>query len=393
MSGVSAQRPGSILFALVFGSVAIGGSVAHAQKSPLAAAAYGRAQEHLVGSRFAEAANEMEVAVRFEPRFALGWYVLASASRRAGQCDRAVAAYRRYAVLRPAEADPHFGIGLCLQQVGDREGAMAAFRRYVAADTRVASRAFVEIARKNLTALETASPVAPAKPSPAVVEARHLHDQGRADEALVRLQAAVAADPKSVDARAELGHGLVSARRTREAIAPLQAAVKLAPASATAWYDLAFALREDGQTAAAVDAYRRYITLRPEDPDAHYGLGRTLALLGRNDEALAAFRTYTAMEKRASERRWIKKAEEEITRLEGARRPAAGSAPHEARATTSAKSHDATVHTPTAPPPLPAIPPVAPTAPLPLPPASVAPPPARPAAPAHVPPPPPAGHH
>jgi Flp pilus assembly protein TadD len=342
------------------------------------------------------------VAVRFEPRFALGWYVLASASRRAGQCDRAVAAYRRYAELRPSEADPHFGIGLCLKQVGDQAGAMAALKRYIAADTRTTSRGFVETARKTLAAMETAGPAPASKPSPALVEARQLRDQGRPDDALSRLQAAVAADPRSVEAHAELGHGLVSARRTREAIAPLQTAVKLAPATATAWYDLAFALREDGKTAAAVNAYRRYVTLRPDDPDAHYGLGRTLALLGRNDEALAAFRTYTAMERRPTERRWVRKAEDEITRLEGARRPGVAPAA-EPRAATSPKPHAQHAPAPTTPPAAPTTPPAAPTsppaaptsppmapksppvvpgAPLALPPASVAPaPPARSAAP------------
>lgn len=381
MSVVSAQRIGSLLFGIIaFGIVATSASAAHAQKSPLAAAAYGRAQGHLVGSRFADAASEMEVAVRFEPRFALGWYGLASASRRAGQCDRAVAAYRRYGELRPAEADPHFGIGLCLQQVGDREGAITAFRRYVAADTRAASRPFVEVARKNLAALEADRPAAAPTPSPALAEARKLRDQGRGEDALGRLQAAIAANPKSVEAHTELGHGLVAGRRTRDAIAPLQTAVKLAPATATAWYDLAFALREDGQTAAAVDAYRRYITLRPEDPDAHYGLGRTLTLLGRNDEALTAFRTYTAMEKRTTERRWVRKAEEEIARLEGARRPAAGPA-----AATPGKPSVTPTPASTAPPPVHAAPPAAPDRALPLPPASLAPV-APPPAPSHAPP-------
>jgi tetratricopeptide (TPR) repeat protein len=335
---------------------------AHAQKSPLAAAAYARAQDHLAASRFAEAANEMEVAVRFEPRFAFGWYVLASASRRASQCDRAIIAYRRYAELRPSESDPHFGIGLCLKQIGDRAGAIAELKRYIAADARPASREFVETARKTLAALEASAPPKAGPPPAALLEARKLRDQGRAEDALARLQAAAAADPQSVEAQAELGHSLVSARRTRDAIAPLQRAVKLAPATAAAWYDLAFALREDGQTAAAVDAYRRYVTLRPDDPDAHYGLGRTLAILGRNDEALAAFRAYTALERRPTERRWLRKAQAEITRLEAARSPAGAASATQPPEATPAKTPGS--HAATAPPPAPA---------LALPPASLAP--------------------
>lgn len=328
--------------------------VAWAQKSPLAAGAYARANEHLAASRFAQAADEMEIAVRFEPRFAFGWYLLASASRRAGQCDRAVAAYRRYAELRPAEADPHFGIGLCLRTVGDRDGAIAAFKRYLATDTRTESRAFVEEARKHLGELEAARAHAPvAKPPAGLLEARHLSEQGRTDQAIRQLQDLATADPKAAEVHAELGHVLVAARRAKEAIAPLQTAVRLAPAAAPTWYDLAFALREAGQTGAAVDAYRRYITLRPQDPDPHYGLGRTLAMLGRNDEALAAFRAYTALEKRPTERRWVKKAEAEIARLEPARRPEAG---QQTGATTPSAQH-----LPVAPPPHATVVPAAPS--------------------------------
>src|ERR1700690_4276523 len=82
---------------------------ARAQKSPTGQAAFLRAQHDLVNDDVTDAAAEMETAVRFEPRFAFGWYLLASTSRRAGDYDRAVAAYRRYLELRPQQPDPLFG--------------------------------------------------------------------------------------------------------------------------------------------------------------------------------------------------------------------------------------------------------------------------------------------
>lgn len=307
--------------------VAVFSPAAWAQKSPMAEAAYARAQNHLVASRFADAATEMETAVRYQPRFALGWYVLASTRRRAGDCDRAVAAYRRYMELRPTEPDPHFGLGLCLQLVGDREAALAAFRHYIESDRRPASAPFVEIARKRLAELQknAAAKAAPPAPSPALLEARQLRDQGRTDDAVARYRAAVAANPKSAEARAELGTLLVSARRAKDAVEELRTAVRLAPAAAPAWYTLGFALRETGQAEEAVAAYRRYITFQPKDPDPHYGLGRALATLGRDDEALVAFRAYTVLEIRPTERRWLKKARAEIARIESAARPASTS--------------------------------------------------------------------
>jgi tetratricopeptide (TPR) repeat protein len=299
---------------------------ASAQKSPKAQEAYARAQDHLIAGRFADAATELETAVRYEPRFPMWWYILASTSRRAARCDRAVAAYRRYMELRPTEIDPYFGMALCLRTVGDRDDAIAAFRHYVDNDNRPSSREFVESARKHLADLERAPAPAPTAPSPAVLDARKLRDGGHADDAITRYRAAIASGDKSKDASAELGALLIAAKRNQDAVEPLRAAVAAAPAAADAWYKLAFALRETGQTAEAVDAYRRYITFKPKDPDPYYGLGRALVALGRDTEAWAAFHLYVSLEARPSEKRWLKKARAELARIEKAQDPgAAGS--------------------------------------------------------------------
>lgn len=341
--------------------MALAPSPARAQKSPLGQAAYARAQDHLVASRFAEAATEMETAVRFEPRFALGWYVLASASRRAAHHDRAIAAYRRYSELRPAEPDPYFGQGLCLQAIGDRAAATLAFQHYIASDTRSASREYIEAARKHLLDLQQAEPrpktggsaggvggavdagpaggavgaAAAASGSP-LYEARQLRDHGKKPEAIARYRAAIAADSNAPDAHLELGALLVATRNHKDAAVELRTAVRLAPMEASAWYNLGFALRETGQAAEAVDAYQRYITLKPTDPDPHYGLGLALVSLGREDQALTEFRAYAALENRPTERRWLKKARAEIARIESTHqnsRATDASPPQESRAT------------------------------------------------------------
>ena len=267
---------GRISATVVLAAVTLTSRAASAQKSPTATAAFARAKDYLADGRFREAATQMETAVRYEPRFALGWYVLASSSRRAGQCDQAIFAYRRYMELRPTEPDPYFGAGLCLSAVGDAQGAATAFRQYIAMDTRPASREFVQIARRDLADLErsaAAAAKAPARAAPApLVEAREDRDHGRVEDAITMYKAAIAADGKSAEAHAELGALLVSSRRVADAVDVLRTAVRLAPSSAAAWDNLAFALRESGQAENAVEAYRRYITFKPNDPDPHYGL-------------------------------------------------------------------------------------------------------------------------
>jgi Tfp pilus assembly protein PilF len=277
----------AIAVATAVGLALATGAPAHAQKSPTAQAALGRAERLLSTNRFADAASEMEMAVRFEPRFAFGWYLLASTSRRAGDPDRAAAAYRRYAELRPGDPDPYFGLGLSLDAVADRAGALVALRRYVETDHRPASTAFVAEARKRILALEHGGAAAPGAPLPA----------------------------REAEAKR-----LIADRKFVEAAEFLRASVKLAPADADAWYKLAFALRQAGQPLLAAKAYRRCLTLKPTDTDPNYGLGQVLVAAGRQDEALIAFQAYVKAGPEKTDARWANKARQEIARLEAAAR-------------------------------------------------------------------------
>jgi len=277
-----------IIAAVAAAGASLLASPAYAQKSPTAQACLGRSYQHLVGDRFADAAAELETAVRFEPRFAYGWYLLASASRRAGDPDRAAFAYRRYAELRPTDPDPYFGLGLSLASVGDRAGARAALTRFLEADHRPSSASYIDEARRRIAALE--------------------HDEGKAGQ--------VSADRNGQAA------ALLATRKFSEAAEFLRGSIALAPADAGAWYKLGFALRQAGQPEEAAKAYRRSITLRPDDADAYYGLGQVLVAAQRPQEALVSFRTYVRAAKDKGDPRWISKARQEIARLESAPTPA-----------------------------------------------------------------------
>src|SRR3569623_1637599 len=299
-------------------------AAAQAQKSPTAQAALLRAQHDLMTNDFVDASAEMETAVRFEPRFAFGWYLLASTSRHAGAFDRAVAAYRRYLELRPAEPDPLFGIGLCLEAIGDRDGALASFQRYVERDTRPGSTEFLAAAKTHIAAQEKSKAAAEARA--AAPKAKASAGGGGAGGAAVTTGGAGGAGGV-VSAHAAAGTELVAEHKAGAAVAALQTAVKEAPADAASWYKLAFALRQSGQLAEAAKAYQRYITLKPDDPDPYYGLGQVQLALDRPDDALMTFRAYVKLEHRNSEQRGLAKARAEINRLEAARRPPAPTQP------------------------------------------------------------------
>lgn len=309
------RSAGRLFLAAATAALVVSGAAtsAWAQKSPTAQAALVRAQHDLVGNDFTDAAAEMETAVRFEPRFAFGWYLLASTSRRAGNYDRAVAAYRRYLELRPAAPDPLFGLGLCLEAVGDHEGALASFQHYVERDTRPGSAEFVATAKTHIAALTRAKAETEKARSTETASASTTSGAGGAGGV--------------VTGHAAAGTELVAEHKSAAAVGELQTAVKESPADAASWYKLAFALRQSGQLAEAAKAYQRYITLKPDDPDPYYSLGQVQVALNRPDDALTTFRTYVKLEHRKSEQRWLTKARLEIARLEAARKPPAPTEP------------------------------------------------------------------
>jgi tetratricopeptide (TPR) repeat protein len=323
----------------------------------------------LVGQkRYAEAVEKLRPVTAAQPDFAAGWYALALAARRAGNCTEAIPAYRRYAALRTTEAEPYFGLGLCLRDTGDRPAAVAAFKRFLELEHRPGQEKWIETAKGAIAGLE-APPPPPGGAAAAYEEAQRLRDRGKVEAALKRFADAVALDPDLIVARAAWGELLLKVHREKDAVPVFRGAVERNPQYPLAWYDLAFALRETAQYAGAIDAYRRYIALRPTDPDPHYGMGRALHTIGRYDEARRSYETYVKMENRASEQRWVAAAKRAIAGLDalGVRPAGLTAAPVAAAPAAPISPTPGAPPTPTAAPPPPP-PPAKAWVPPPLPP-------------------------
>jgi tetratricopeptide (TPR) repeat protein len=319
-------------------------SMAAAQTLQSTQADFSRGQALVIAKKPAEAAERFEAVTKAEPDFAPGWYALAAARRRAGQCDRAIPAYRRYAQMLPDEPEPYYGLGLCLREAGQLASAAQALRRYVDLEKRPSSERWVEAARAAIQEIgnaadaprATATPKAAATPatgptpsvgtpdggapadSPAVplyAKSQQLRDSGHIEESIAKFKEAISADPKYMVARAALGELLLKIRRDDEAINVFRAAIAKNPDYPLFWYELAFALRIKGRMPDAVDAYEHYIKLRPNDPDPYYGLARALQKLGKREAARKAYETYVGMEKRPTEKKWIDAAQTEIAAL------------------------------------------------------------------------------
>ncbi|HEY2730275.1 MAG TPA: tetratricopeptide repeat protein [Polyangia bacterium] len=317
---------------------------AAAQTLQSSQADFSRGQALIIAKRPADAAEKFEAVTKAEPDFAPGWYALGAARRRAGQCEPAIAAYRRYAQMLPNEPEPYYGLGLCLKETGQLASAAQALRRYVDLEKRPSSQKWVDHARSVIEEIgngvdapkpSAGNPVLPEAKGPApaagspegaaanspaaplYAKSQQLRDTGHIEESITEFKEAIAADPKHMVARAALGELLLKIRRDSEAIDVFRAALHVNPEYSLAWYELAFAFRVRGRLPEAVDAYEHYIKLRPTDPDPYYGLARSLQKLGKKDAARKAYETYVAMEKRPGEQKWIDAANGEIRALGG----------------------------------------------------------------------------
>ena len=133
-------------------------------------------------------------------------------------------------------------------------------------------------------------PVNPQSENPAIPRARRLREEGRLDEAIAAIQAALRADLNDPVLYSELGTHFLAAGQPPEAAECFERAIGLVPAFATAHYNLGAALERQGRIAEAKASLRRAIALAPDLGAAYSRLGNLLQAEGAQAEALDCFR-------------------------------------------------------------------------------------------------------
>lgn len=109
-------------------------------------------------------------------------------------------------------------------------------------------------------------------------------------------QHALARDPASGIAHANLGGELIHKGRITEAVREFEEAITLRPNYPDAHLFLGVLLAQRGDVAAANAEFRRALDLRPGLADAHNNLGVSLARAGRLGEALEHFRRAVSLD-------------------------------------------------------------------------------------------------
>ena len=127
---------------------------------------------------------------------------------------------------------------------------------------------------------------------PAAFTPRHLLgilklQQGRADEALKEIGAALAIDPASAEALISYGNALKLVGRSEEALAQFDRALELQPGYANAPYNRAILLADLKRFDEALESYTKAIAIRPDFAEALHERALLLKSLDRRQEALA----------------------------------------------------------------------------------------------------------
>jgi tetratricopeptide (TPR) repeat protein len=93
-----------------------------------------------------------------------------------------------------------------------------------------------------------------------------------------------------------LGNVFAAQGRAAEAKIAWQIAVARDPAFADAWYNLAMAAEDESHMDLAIAEYRRAVQASPDYADAHFNLALLLTKLNRYDEALAVWEAVLGLE-------------------------------------------------------------------------------------------------
>ena len=262
---------------------------------------------------------------------------------KAGRGAEAVSRARGRVAEAPTDPDRLFTLGLALSEQ-DVDEAMKTFRRVVALRSDHALAHYnlglllkrVDRAGDAVDALRRAVTIEPRPEAQFALGTLYLH-QGEFDRAARALEAAVAAEPRFVDAYITLAAVSKAKGRLPESVDALRRAIALQPESWSAHAALATALQlageadaarqesivaerlriqgelereattltavgiarlDAGDPAQAAERFRRALSVFESYAPAHYQLGRALQRLGQDEAARAAFLRAYALDRR-----------------------------------------------------------------------------------------------
>lgn len=221
-----------------------------------------RAEKAIAEEKFAEAVTALDDFIAQQPGDAFAHFHLGYAYTGLKEWDKAKAAYRRAAELKPDMAAAHLNLGLILYEHDGPEASVPSLRR--------AAELLANEARPHFllgTALERA---------------------GKPAEAISAYRAAAALDPRDADVQLALGRVLLNGGKYAEAEATFRHALTLDGENSGVRLGLAQSLLAQKKLAAAATELEAYVAANPADPDAWLQLASLRIETEAYDDALQA---------------------------------------------------------------------------------------------------------
>jgi tetratricopeptide (TPR) repeat protein len=275
--------------------------------------ALGRTRVYLV--RYDGAIASLEESLRREPGSLPARLMLAKALLEAGRAEESRALYQKIVDEHPDTAEAHYGLGRIAAGRGDTKAAIEHLRKSCAlfsgfgAAHYALARAYRETgdeakAREELTLYQQSQLGWPTVPDPwlaAIVALKtganarlrkgiQLTEEGRLREAAEEHEAALATDPKLVQAHVNLIRLYAELGQPGRAEEHYRAALAVDPNLAELHHNLGVLLIGQGRNAEAMDAFRRAVELNPAYTDAQNNLAYLLMTSGKLDEAAEHYR-------------------------------------------------------------------------------------------------------
>src|SRR5260370_23493239 len=187
-----------------------------------------------------------------------------------GDLNGAVSGYRQAASLKPNDPEVLFKLGLALADQEHLDEAAANYEKAAALYQKMPGQRFnCAVTLNNLGLV--------------------YYRQGRLDDALTRIDLAIATWPRTADSYVSRGIVLEAKGKLDDAIEAYRRAVALAPRSADALTELGAALQKKGQLDEAVSVLQRAVLAKPFNPDVFATLGNALAAKNQLKDALSAY--------------------------------------------------------------------------------------------------------
>ena len=256
-----------------------------------------RGQEYHKSGNLQAAAKIYKDILSGNPKNEEALYLLGCLAHQTGSSQVAVDLLERAIKVNSRQADYQNALATALFSLGREDDAEIRLRRAIALEARPGFyRSLVMILKKQdrindaIDCLEHALRGSPLQPSNLALLRELLRSTGRADEAPLHLEKAIALLPRDDRAQCDFGDALLDAGDAVGAAAVYSGVLEENPHLDRAWYSEGCAQEAQQEYGEAVKCFERAVQLRSEWLEARHNLGRALYELGQVGPAFEQFK-------------------------------------------------------------------------------------------------------